>query len=602
MQVVKIYKKYENFILSFLGILAVALFVGISFDYYYDANDDVYIKNILSGAYTGVPESRNIQMLYPISLIISLFYKFFPSSSVYGLFLCICHYGCLALLLARTIKFCQKTWVKILVVVGESLLFTGLLLTELVFTQYTVTCTMLAATAAFRFYTTPGGLACRKFFLQNIGNILLVILAFLIRSEMLLLVLPLICVVGVCKWAEENPIFTKENIIKYLLVFASILCGLLFGQASHFAAYRSPEWKEFTSFFDNRTELYDFQTVPSYEENKEFYESIGLTQGEQQLLVNYNFGLDEEINSELVGKIAAYADSKRIESRPFAERFREGLVDYKYLTIGQNGYPWNVVIFAAYGFLILFAWKNKSYSYLWKLPLLGIVRSGLWMYIIMGRRYPDRILHSLYLMELCILAAFLLEECFREWKNREKKSGNPFHVIYLFAVVMLVLGIRILPDSMEKVLTQSGQREIANTELQALEEYCSEHKENFYFVDLYSSVAYLEWELPYSEKMFEKVSNEIKNYDIMGGWVSKSPLTEKKLNYYGITTMEEGIADGENIYVIHKKIYPLDWLTQYYREKGYQKVELMVVDNIEPDAGSQYATAVFQVVKVSALK
>lgn len=53
----------------------VLLFVALSFcfDFYYDLNDDVLMKDILAGVYTGVPEGHNIQMLYPISLFISLF-------------------------------------------------------------------------------------------------------------------------------------------------------------------------------------------------------------------------------------------------------------------------------------------------------------------------------------------------------------------------------------------------------------------------------------------------------------------------------------------------------------------------------------------------
>ena len=53
-------------------MLILLLLLGLRFDYYYDLNDDVLMKDILSGVYTGAFESRNVQMLFPLSLILSL--------------------------------------------------------------------------------------------------------------------------------------------------------------------------------------------------------------------------------------------------------------------------------------------------------------------------------------------------------------------------------------------------------------------------------------------------------------------------------------------------------------------------------------------------
>ena len=78
--------------LNIKGSAAVAflvmLFNAIGGDYFFDLNDDVLMKDILSGAYTGVPEGHNIQMLYPISALISVFYRVFRAPDWYGIFLC----------------------------------------------------------------------------------------------------------------------------------------------------------------------------------------------------------------------------------------------------------------------------------------------------------------------------------------------------------------------------------------------------------------------------------------------------------------------------------------------------------------------------------
>lgn len=81
------YKKYENFILASAFLLGLLLFVGVRYDYYYDLNDDVLIKDLMAGVYTGEPEGHNIQVLYPLSLAISLGYRIFPRMPVYGIFM-----------------------------------------------------------------------------------------------------------------------------------------------------------------------------------------------------------------------------------------------------------------------------------------------------------------------------------------------------------------------------------------------------------------------------------------------------------------------------------------------------------------------------------
>jgi len=75
----------------------------------------------------------------------------------------------------------------------------------------------------------------------------------------------------------------------------------------------------------------------------------------------------------------------------------------------------------------------------------------------------------------------------------------------------------------------------------------------------------------------------------MGGWVVKSPLTAKKLKNYGmeaadgISAMERGLVDSNNVYVIIKSEKDMDWLANYYEEKAETKVSVQAVDEIKLD-------------------
>ena len=575
-------KKHENFIGAALLILVILIVTGIRYDYYFDLNDDVLMKDILSGVYTGKPEGHNIQMLWLVSAFISVFYRIIRGLPWYGIFLCVCHYGSLFLVVHRSLSFCRKWTGKLMLLLTEGVLIMGLFLDHLVSAQYTVTCTLLASAAAFLFMTTDITLPVKDFLKKNIGTVLLVFLAYLIRSEMLLLVLPLICAAGVIKWGCEEKIFIKENFIKYLTVIGAILLGILIGQVSHRIAYGSDAWRTFTEYFDNRTELYDFQVLPGYEEHQAFYRGVGLTESERELLDNYNFGLDEEIDEKLLGEIAKYASQCRSEEMPFTERLRNALGNYVRRTLtgpshNESDYPWNLVILFSYLAVFLTAMSISGekpgirfLQIFWKLGFLGAVRTVLWLWLIMRDRVPVRISHSMYLMELCILAALFLLQC-RELSEQRQ---------YLFqqlpaalGVLYLLLGVVILPSSIALTDRDVEAKAENNVRYDALYSYLREQKDNFYFIDVYSSVAY-------TEKMFVNVDNSLANYDIMGGWACKSPLWRKKLSAFGIENMEEALTGRSDVYYVQEKGADTGWLSEYYEDHGVS-ISLTLADTVD---------------------
>lgn len=570
----------KNWIVALAMVAAVALLTGLRFDYYYDLNDDVLMKDILAGVYTGTPEGHNIQMLWLISQVISLFYKMAGKLPWYGIFLTLCHYGCLFLIINRSLTFCRTLVGKLAVALSEGWLLSILLLEHFVFAQYTVTCTFLAATAAFLFFTTPEGLPAKAFVKKNISAVLLVFLAFLVRSEMLLLVLPLICAAGVIRWGSEKEIFTKEHNIQYLSIFGLILLGLLIGQGSHMLAYSSPQWRAFTMFFDNRTELYDYQVPPAYEGNEAFFDSIGLEKSERILLDNYNFGMDEEIDEKMIGEIAVYAGQLKKEAKPFGVKLKEKLSQYVYRLAAGHGkggsdYPWNTVIVISYLSVFVLSLVQKKWGILWKLALLAGVRTGLWMFILMGDRAPERITHSLYLMELCILGAMLLIEGRRlsTEKSQLLIGGSqlfPTICLSLFVILSLIL----TPERLKSIADRQIQREEVNAPYQELYSYLTSgyRTENFYLIDVYSSVAY-------SEKMFANVDNSLDNYDIMGGWACKSPLQRKKLAAFGIDNMEQALREAPNVYFVRSKQEDMSWLPAYYEAHG-TPVNIRLTDTV----------------------
>ncbi|MBR5798659.1 MAG: hypothetical protein IKY23_01215 [Lachnospiraceae bacterium] len=611
----KSFEKWENCIWTGLLLLILLLVAGVCFDYCFDLNDDVLMKDILAGVYTGTPAGHNIQMLWPVSGFVSLLYRIFPKLPCYGLFLCICQYGSIGLVVCRGLSFCKKRTAKFFLLGIAGFLSLGLLLPQLISVQYTVTCTMLAAAAAFLFVTTDAALPAGTFVKKNIGTVLLVVLAFLIRSEMLLLVTPLICMAGVMKWGSEEKPFSKENFVKYPAVIGGILAGLLVSQLCHNAAYGRSDWKQFTEFFNNRTELYDFQVLPEYEPHKKFYDSIGISESERMLLENYNFGLSEEIDEKIVGQIAEYAAAVRGAEKPFVERLKTAMGNYYRRTVygqghNESDFPWNRVIVVSY--LLVFAAAlferdkklgAKLWGVFWKLALLGGMRSVLWLWLIIRERVPVRISVSMYVMEFCILLGFLLlyvssagegntaeagnaacegnaagngtaaEAGKTMAENRGRKKGL---LPAVFGGVYLAAGLMILLPAFETTSADQSEKEKYRAGYEELYSYLSseENKGNFYFIDVYSSVTY-------TEKLFENVDNSLDNYDIMGGWACKSPLWKSKLRNFGIRDMQSALLSGDGIYYVQRTGKDTGWLVEYYAGQGKEITLEAVAEPVE---------------------
>jgi len=562
----------SNLIISLAVVILAALFIGYSGDYFFDLNDDVLMKDMLSGAYTGVPEAHNIQMLYPISAFISLFYRAVRAFDWYGFFLCICQYMCVFLISHEALKIFKGIGHKVLTAMFVLFFALGVIGAHFLFIQYTFTCGLMSSTAAFLILTHEKG-KDRNFKI----SLVIILIAFLLRSEMLLLTLPMVCVAIFIRWMLNT---NREEFFDCLKIFLAIILVLLISEIIHKVAFSSPEWKEYCDIFDARTELYDFQYIPDYEDNKAFYDGIGLDKSEYELLNNYNFGLDDEIDAEILNEVAAYADKVRTDEEPFAQHIKKAFLSYiyglhnftppqKYEVDSELYCPYNLIVIILYiGVLIsyIFPKKDRSKKEILRvfgaLILLFMCRTTLWVYILMGRRAPIRITHPLYLIEIMVLFAMLL-------KRSEKSGLWPDK----FVVVVAVLSMVSIPYQKAAINTELHSRELMRAHYDALYDYFADNKNNFYFIDVYTSVSCeddkSEGEATFSEKLFDRVDNSYANHDLMGGWGAKSPLTAKKLSRAGFSDMQSGVL-SQNAYVVQSKSKSIEWIVDYYKDKGIE--------------------------------
>ncbi len=576
-------QKQANLI-AVLFTFALIVLTGIFFDFYYNLNDDMLMKDIVSGLYTGMPDGHNIQMLYPLSFLLSIPYHFTRVVSWYGIFFFLSNYGCI-FLVVRRIVYRSRSRLSIIGLAALGSFFLGaFFLWDLIFVQYTVSSAILGSTAIFLFYTNETSkqfMTPLEFVRSNLPSILLVILAFCVRSEMLLLLTPFIGVVGIVKWSEEERPLTLLNFKKYFSVIGLMAAGMLFGFIINYAAYSSQEWKEFNSFFDQRTQLYDFQKIPPYSGNEDFYESLGVRESQQKLLENYNFGLDETIDASMMGEVASYAASIRTLS--IQQRITEAVKGYYRLLIKEWKLPeWDLLIFGLYVLGFIAAVVYRKYRKLFAYLMLFFVRSVIWIYLIYGERLPDRLTHSVYLAEALILSAFLIMTTTQKDQERSKVRKAFQYIMFLIIAFICLLNLR---PGIGNINSEIERRESINPEYESLKEYCAEHETSYYFLDVYSIVAY-------TEKIFETNTILIKNYDYMGGWGCKSPLYYDKLKLFGMNTMSDAFIKQDHIYVISKAERDIHWLEAYFNDSG-KPVTIVQTDQIQ--VGTQNIFSVYQI-------
>lgn len=603
-------EKRFNCIWSFAIVGTCALLMGIFFDFYFDLNDDTMMRDIMAGIYSGTPDGHNMQTLYPLGAFLALCYKLCRGVPWYGMFLFLCQFGCFYLAGLRLSGFFEKRRDRLLAFLGLALFQWGIWLVHMVCMQYTITCAMLSVTAIFWIMTMPSGLPPKAFVIKNIPAVLLVILAYQLRTEMLLLSLPFVGFAAwVCWWDEERP-FTGSCFGKYAVMAGLMFLGMALSLLLDFAAYGSGEWQDFRRFFDARTTVYDFYPeVVVDDAYGEDLETLGVSSGKQTLLYNYNFGLDEEIDTPLLEKVAAYAVEEVGGARDWGAVFREKLLLYRYRTFHADDAPYNLLVLLGYAaniiacvILLLGRLRHSGLSACGKagmlsenegarrafgsfllrmaqLILFACMRTAIWMFILLRGRDPERITHSLYLLEFTVLAA-LLFRLRTKLPFLEGGRGRAETFLRGAAVLFLLLSAGRIAVAVPSVSADQSRREQVNRDWYAIDSYCRARPENFYFEDVYSTVGF-------SGKLLEKRDNTLANYDIAGGWMCKSPLYRKKLAQYGIDETDGALLEGKAYFIMSDaelKDRGIFWLQDYYTEKGTD-VEIQEYDRINENYG-----------------
>lgn len=569
-------EKVTEILTALIPAAVTALCVFIFWNTYYETNDDAAIRNILSGAFTGKTSPMTVYIMYPLAALVSLLYKIVPIVPWFGFLEHLAVFGSLYLISYSMTKRFQNTQLKICVSVLSGILFNAFLLYRVIYVQYTTVAGIVAAAGIVSFFFLDDKKDGKKFFVSAIPCIACEVIAFCMRPNMVLVEMPLIGIAYIIKWIKgskeaESKCFNGKNLLKFFLPAATVLVLIGASFLVNKAAYSSPEWKEYLEFNDTRTTLYDFQyNIPDYESTIDLYNDAGLDETDVRILRDYNIEIDERINNDSLSKLTDYNENT-LGMGYFKMDRVTAFYHYKKILHHTEDYEYAHLMIFLYAAALIAGILSKDFGIAAGTIGLFAARSLGWMYLIMRQRFPDRVMVPFCFCEAAILVAFIV---FAVTKKDRIIKQTVFIVLVAAALVpLIVTGVKRSNEERQKRLS-------SDADYAALKDYFAENGDNFYAIDVLSSIEF-------SDRIYAGREDAYKNYEICGGWIADSPMYKEKLAGSGIKFIPDALLEN-NAFFVAKDDRDTEWLKMYYLARG-REIELEAVDEVKGGGGSRFA-------------
>lgn len=471
-------------------------------------NDDVTMRSIMSGAYTGSPDGHAVYMRYPLSWVLSLLYRIVDGIPWMEFFFVVC-------IIAGVVAVWQSMQkenvlskclaMAIVVTMSVPLLF---------YMHYTLVAAYMAGIGIFLYGKE-----------RKIGtSVLFLCLAYMIRSQVFALALPF--------WLIAVLWRGTEVLRKYGRAFLCLILVVAISSGVHTWAYSTGEWSGYTEYNEVRTELYDytdFLSTAQYVENPGQY---GMTDAQSKIYSSYNLLLDDSIDAQSM-QILEDAVANGMDANNGGSGYVKDCLKKYYIYIRYDDSDFHFVLLTMYLAFAISLVMGRAWRKLFIVGCLGCGRSAIWLYLIWQGRFPERVRDSLFYIELLLLLGMWLTN---EISSKRKTIGS----VCLLCVILL-FGVGHWSETANRV------KAVNNTQKQwdCLVEYCENESERLYLVDVFSTVAY-------AGRLFE---NDPSNMQLLGGWLSGSPIANSKMQ------------NAEKVSLIVRSDREYEWMQPYFEQK-----------------------------------
>lgn len=580
--------KRKGELITVLLVMLALVMTGVLCPMTFYLNDDVMMRSILSGAYTGTPDGHAVYMKYPLTGIVSLLYRLTNRIPWFSLMMTGCFWLAVSMVMVQLVSIAsakadknRKKYTGVITVALGAILCAALFLPHFIYLHYTVAAAVLGGCALFLAVTGAHRRALP-----------LLVLCYCIRSQVFFLLLPFLLVAllwQLCEkpddekhrakrkglWKEKG----KETVITLAFLAGSILICMLWNGW----AYRGEGWKQYTEYNDSRTLLYDYEALLPYDQYEEQYTAAGISADQYRIMEEYNIALEESVESTVLEKAARLYSEENKKSSTTRQKLKQCAVDY-YYHIRYVDKPYNVLLLLGYLAAAVLLIRQRRWLQLLLTCCMGAGRSLIWLYLLWKGRFPERIYVSLYLLEIMVLAGMICvmasgwralsekgEACYGK---REKAAGI---VKAAFSLLLCCLLLTVFAVQMSDMSQRAAAQLKAQEKWDALTAYCAGQEGTLYLLDVRSMVSY-------AGRVWEETPDQ-ENYLLAGGWMSQTPLMQKRFTAYGANDGGALLAKGgpeQGALLIAACERDVSWL-EGYLSRRFGPLTMERIDRIEAD-------------------
>ncbi|MBQ3090190.1 MAG: hypothetical protein IJD21_06510 [Oscillospiraceae bacterium] len=533
-------KRWRRDILLSVLVPGALLLLGLlTVRFSYEVNDDTAMISIMNGSFTGTPSPYAIFVKYPLSWLISLFYRTGLAISWYQVIMFAIMWLAMGSVLYRLLQRLPEHPVL------ASLMVTGsvsvLWMTNIMRFTFSTCGAFVAASALICFSLQKKEEDLRPAYLVNI--ILLYVLSYLIRDYFCYVATCFLGVIWLAKYGRE--MFANRKC--WRIPVAALLC-MAIAMGINSAAYHRDNWDWFIDYNNARSNLQDFLGFPDYDDHKQFINELGYDRQEYYAISHYDYCLLEDFSPEDLFPLSDYADElmpevglkktvKTTVKRAIDYFFVDSLEDLKPLQLASYLLPPALLMMA-----VICSLRDKKW-YILPTGLLLFGLGAIWLYIALEGRYPLRVAST---MRIITIAASLsgiahiwvarLEE-----GRQSKKQANSLAIGLLCGLFALcaLLGLYNARNELGAPLSQ---------EVQPAEyvSYVTEHPENIYLRDTRSVSS--------SSALLSEFPRTPVNMVATGSWTAYSPIFYEKLETLGLDGLNRETLYLDNCYlIVHQK-------------------------------------------------
>ena len=296
-----------NMILAIGTVLPFMMKMCNKVAFTYEVNDDAAIVQILDGSYTGTPDGHAIFIKYPLSWIIAKLYELNPKlpftvpadngTNWYVTAIVLLEVFALAAVLFRILNYFRCN--RILICFFYTLAFVYVWMPCFFHLTFSTVAAFLGCMSLLFTGFSKKEELWRPWNLLCLG--ILGISAYCMRKQCFYMVIPFLLLEI---WYKYRMDFFRS--VKPWFVLGA--CGVL-GASILFLntqMYGSMGWKNYFIYNHARAYMQDYAGMPDYEENEDFYQSIGVSENAQKVFKSYSYCLYDDFSTETIEKIYNY--------------------------------------------------------------------------------------------------------------------------------------------------------------------------------------------------------------------------------------------------------------------------------------------------------